>query len=496
MDALKIARKVLSSSISGTLFDVGNRLLYNDALRRQLVRFVDRRLRAYPDRDERVPITWRQIARQRKLIYLAALHTVDRVVERRLLSPQVARVIAELWGQALLSVGKGPAVQRFREEHGVDPPWFLVISPGHACNLRCTGCYADSGPSAAQLEWSTLDRIMSEAKALWGVPLFVFSGGEPLLYRSEGKDILDVVRKHADCLFLMFTNGMLIDREMAARLARLGNLTPALSVEGLRVRTDERRGAGVFDRVLQAMTHLREAGVPFGISITATRDNCDQVLSDRFLDFFFGEQGAFYAFLFHYMPIGRSANLDLMPTPEQSIEFWRRSWEVVETRQVLLLDFWNHGPLVEGCISAGRDRGYLYVDWNGKVMPCVFAPYSAANVHQIYARDGTLNDVWGAPLFEAIRQWQRDYGYGHQELSAEGNWLRPCPFRDHYGQFREWIDHYRPEPEDEAAAETLEDRAYYERMVAYGVEHGEASREIWEQEYLHSDCIPSPAFNP
>jgi MoaA/NifB/PqqE/SkfB family radical SAM enzyme len=86
-----------------------------------------------------------------------------------------------------------------------------------------------------------LDRIMTEAKQQWGVSLFVFSGGEPLAYRSQGKDLLDIVEKHQDCLFLMFTNGTLITGETTQRLAKLGNLTPSLSVEGLSEVTDQRR---------------------------------------------------------------------------------------------------------------------------------------------------------------------------------------------------------------------------------------------------------------
>ena len=116
-----------------------------------------------------------------------------------------------------------------------------------------------------------------------------------------------------------------------------------------------------------------------------------------------------------------------MPSPEQRAQYWRRSWEVVAEKRLFLLDFWNHGPQVEGCIAAGRERGYLYIDWNGKVMPCVFAPYSAANINQMYASGGTLNDVWEAPFFEAVRQWQRDYGYGHEALSPAGNWMHPSP---------------------------------------------------------------------
>jgi MoaA/NifB/PqqE/SkfB family radical SAM enzyme len=424
---------------------------------------------------------------------LAVLHTVDRLVARGILAPEVARVIATLWGRALCSAFlsvRPPLLQRFRAKHGRDPPWFLTISPDHACNLRCTGCYASSAvdPTAqdARLTWPVLDRIMAEAQESWGVGLFVFSGGEPLLYRSQGRGILDAVEKHSDCLYLMFTNGTLIDRAVADRLAEIGNLTPAISVEGLRRRTDARRGAGVFDRALEAMAHLRAVGVPFGISVTVTRANAEEILSDAFLDLFFKEQGAFYGFLFHHMPIGVGARegLDLVPTPTQRLALWRRTWEVIEARRIFVFDFWNSGPLVHGCVSAGRERGYLYIDWNGKVMPCVFAPYAVANIHEVYAQGGTLQDVWEAPFLRAIRRWQRAYGYGCDGPSAGGNWLRPCPIRDHYALFREWVARHQPEPEDEAARGALSDEAYTEWMVAYGEELGALSQPIWEEEYL------------
>jgi MoaA/NifB/PqqE/SkfB family radical SAM enzyme len=292
-----------------------------------------------------------------------------------------------------------------------------------------------------------------------------------------------MVEKHPDCLFLMFTNGTLLTRDAVARLARLGNLTPALSIEGLGQRTDERRGEGVFDRLLDVMAALRQAGVPFGISATVTRSNCELILSDDVLDFYFGQQGAFYAFLFQYTPIGRDADFDWVPTAEQRVQFWRRSWEVVSTKRLLLLDFWNHGPLVEGCISAGREKGYLYLDWNGKVMPCVFAPYAAANINQVYAKGGTLNEVWQAPFFQTVRQWQRDYGYGGQELQAEANWLQPCPFRDHHDQFQRWIERYKLEPEDEAARAALSNPAYGEAMVACALRNQQVTQDIWEQHY-------------
>jgi len=486
MDTVEIGGKLLESQTGGVLFRAGMRVLYSDALREPVLRLVDRQLQNNVDRNDALPVAQRQIARKRKLMGLALFHAIEKALKQKTVSPQVANTLMNVFAPMVLQpTNRTSAYRSFEREHGSAPPWFITVSPGHACNLQCTGCYADSGPTPAKLPWPVFDRLITEAKELWGNRFFVISGGEPLAYRSDGKDLLDVVEKHPDCMFLMYTNGTLIDKQVAARLGRLGNLTPAISVEGMRERTDERRGAGVFDRILQSMANLREAGVPFGLSVTATRFNSEEILSDAFVDFFFGEQGAIYGFLFHYMPIGRSFTLDLMPTPAQRIDLLRRSWEVIEKQRVFLIDFWNHGPLVQGCISAGRGGGYIYIDWNGKVMPCVFAPYSVANLQDVYAQGGTLNDIWKAPFFAAIRQWQHDYGYSAKnEPQQDGNWLRPCPIRDHYGMYRELIDRYQPEPENEAAREALEDEEYYKGLVAYGMDIGEFSQDIWEQEYL------------
>jgi len=81
----------------------------------------------------------------------------------------------------------------------------------------------------------------------------------------------------------MYTNGTLIDRECAARLAELGNVTPAISVEGWEKETDERRGKGVFRKIMQAMENLRNAGVPYGILVTATRENAEILLAEPFI---------------------------------------------------------------------------------------------------------------------------------------------------------------------------------------------------------------------
>jgi len=429
----------------------------------------------------------------RTLMGLALLRTFERALTDHPVSPSARRSLFKILVQKLLiEQGDRAAVARFNAQYGVNPPGLLLISPGKACNLRCTGCYADSGSMVKKLDWAAFDRLVAEAKTLWGTRFFAISGGEPLAYRSEGKGILDMAEQHPDCLFLMYTNGTLIDDKLAARLARLGNLTPAISLEGWRESTDARRGPGVFDQVLLAMDSLRSAGVPFGVSLTPTRNNTDEILSDEFVDFCFEQQGALYGFMFQYMPIGRSYTLGLMPTPEQRLWMWRRSWEIIRERQIFLADFWNHGTLSEGCISAGRANGggYLCVDWNGAVSPCVFMPYAPVNIHDIYAQGKTLNDVWADPFFAGLRQWQRSY------QQDKGNWLMPCPMRDHHADLRRLLAEYEPEPTDANAGAALLDAGYARGLVEYDAAYQAISGPVWEDHYLRPHVASEGDIRP
>ncbi len=461
--------------------------LFNNITRKYVVRYFKRfiNIQLSPQQKNAFSSQSIRILTERKLLAYSILHSVQQAIENKTLKPDIAAAIFKLWANALgVPREKSQAVRQFHDQYGCNPPWFLVISPGHACNLHCRDCYASSEPDGNKLSWDIVQRLLHDARKLWDIKLVVFSGGEPFAYHSQGKDILDLVEQHPECLFLVFTNGTLINAHTASRIARLKNITPAISVEGLRNATEDRRGTGTFSRVLEAMESMRTEGAPFGISITVNRYNQQQVISDEFLDLFFNQLGAFYAFYFQYMPIGRNATFDSMPAAAQRVEFWRKIWDIIEKKSLFLIDFWNHGPLAEGCIAAGRDGGYLYIDWNGKVMPCVFAPYSAGNINELYAQGRQINSLWEAPFFVEIRKWQIQHGYGNKNPVIGGNWLRPCPYRDHHSQFLKWIRLHSAEPEDIAAAQILADHDYHEKMIKYDEELANLFDPIWQREYM------------
>ncbi len=423
---------------------------------------------------------------------LAIMESINRALEGKYLSGNYLRTILQILVKTLfMDGGDRETVEKFEQENGMRSPSFLVLSPSKACNLRCTGCYADSTEQPRTLAWSIVDRMVDDAKNLWGDRFFVISGGEPFAYRSEGKGIIDLIEKHPDCFFMAFTNGTLINEHISTRLAKAGNLMLCISVEGWKKRTDERRGEGIFDKILNTMSLLCKDGVPFGISLTGTRYNAEEILSEEFIDFFM-QQGAIFAWLFQYMPIGRAYTLDLMVTPEQRTWMWKRSWEIIRDHRFFIADFWNHGTACDGCLSAGGHGagGYFYVDWNGAVSPCVFMPYSPVNIKDVYAKGGTLNDVWKEPFFQSLRNWQLEY------KAKNRNGLAPCPNRDHHDELEQLLREYEPEPMDPNATETLTDPEYTRGLVAYNQRFETLTKDIWEKHYVKRDATDNSLIAP
>jgi len=465
----------------------GNRplglLAANSAVRRGTISLFERRMHSRLSRDHRCP---HQVQEDKYYMGRAIISAMDKVFQGAKNAPHVRRALIN---SLILNIflKRKSTIKEFKQQFGCAPPNFLVIGPGKFCNLKCTGCYANSSSNTSEkLDWATLNRIITEKTELWGSCFTVITGGEPTLYESQGKTLIDLAKEHQDNYFLMYTNGTLIDREMARKLAEVGNITPAISVEGFEKETDARRGKGVHQKILQAMKNLREAGVPFGISITATKNNADWILDDETFDYYFDKQGAIYCWVFQFMPIGRSTSLELMVSPKQRVKMFRQYKRLVKDRQLFVADFWNSGAVADGCISAGRSGGgYLYIDWNGKISPCAFNPYTPININDIYKHGGTLNDALKAPFFQAIRDWQDQY-YRERRADEKGNVIMTCPIKDHYEMLRGLIDKYHPEPMDEAAAQALSDPEYKKGLIKYHNELAEATNPIWEKEYLEA----------
>ena len=417
-----------------------------------------------------------------KHAYMIALfHGFDRAMTRGYVSRSVTERLLDTVLENIIVNEK-----RLGKSYGHNP-LLLVVSPTGRCNIRCRGCYAASdAANRAGLDFEIFDRIITEKRELWDSHLTIVSGGEPFLWRDGERGLLDLVEKHPTEFFMTYTNGTLITDDIAKRMGELGNITPALSLEGFEGETDARRGTGVFKKILEAFGNLRRHGVPFGVSVTPTAENWDTVTSDRFIDFCFDEQGAVYCWCFQYMPIGGNPDLGLMVSPEDRLEMLRRTHHIVRDKKVLFADFWNSGIASYGCISAGRPGGHYYIDWNGDVAPCVFVPYAIGNIYSVYERGGNLDTLREAPFFRKIRDWQDEFGF-NQPAEKVRNWLRPCPIRDHFDTLRRAALETDARPMNEAAAAALTDPEFHRVMVEYAGKYKELSGAVWEKEFA---CSP------
>jgi len=430
----------------------------------------------------------RRVQEGKHALMMGLLHGFDRAMSRGFISKHVVRRMLDTFLENVALSEQH--VRNIAASLGFRPPLFVVVSPTGRCNLRCVGCYAASGPEGAggNLSFDVFDRILREKREMWDSHFTVISGGEPLLWRDNGRDILDMAARHPTDLFMMYTNGTLITDDVARRMAELGNITPAVSVEGFEKETDERRGKGVYAKTLTAFENLRRHGVVFGISVTPTRKNWQVATSDEFVDFYFDRQGVVYCWVFQYMPVGRGPSLDLMVSPPDRVEMLRRTERFVRERKVFYADFWNSGIASSGCISAGRPGGYFYIDWNGDVMPCVFVPYAVDNINDVYRRGENINVVLKAPFFQKIRDWQNNYGYA-QPAEDVHNWLCPCPVRDHFSYVRDSALETNARPINEEAAAALKDPAYYDGMAQYDREVEELTAPLWQEWYAE---VPAP----
>jgi MoaA/NifB/PqqE/SkfB family radical SAM enzyme len=303
------------------------------------------------------------------------------------------------------------------EKYGCNVPWAILMDPTAACNLKCTGCWAAEYGHSSSLSYDDLARIIKEAKAL-GTYMYLYTGGEPTMRR---KDIMRLCRENPDCLFMAFTNGTLIDDSFADEIAEVGNFFPAFSIEGYEAENDFRRGEGTFKRCTAAMQRLKDRGVPFGASLCYTSKNTDVLSSDEYIDWLI-DRGVKFAWFFTYMPTGHGAVTELMVSPEQRAQMFKKMREWRETKPIFALDFWNDGEYVQGCIAGGRH--YFHINSNGDCEPCAFVHYSNVNI-----KEHSVLEALQSPLFMAYKK--------NQPFS--NNMLRPCPVLDNPGAISKMV---------------------------------------------------------
>jgi radical SAM protein with 4Fe4S-binding SPASM domain len=250
-----------------------------------------------------------------------------------------------------------PGALHYTETRGPLVVWNVT----RRCNLRCEHCYYDAATqSAAAGEFTReegMNLIADLAKA--GVPVLLFSGGEPLL-RHE---LFDWGRAARDARLhpVLSTNGVLITDAVARSLADAGFGYVGVSLDGMRETNDRFRGlAGAFDAALAGLRAAMRAGLRTGVRFTVHAGNVAEL--PAVLDLVEAE-GIPRFCLYHLVYSGRGARLrDLDLTNEQR----RRLLDLIIART---LD-WNRRGVESEILTVDNHADGLYItEYVRKHMP-------------------------------------------------------------------------------------------------------------------------------
>jgi 12,18-didecarboxysiroheme deacetylase len=149
----------------------------------------------------------------------------------------------------------------------------VVWNVTRACNLKCLHCYAKAtfGPAPDELTREEGLALLREFKD-FGVPVVLFSGGEPLMR----PDLMELVKFTVDSGMraVISTNGTLITPEVARRLKDLGLSYVGISLDGTESTHDRFRGQpGSFAAAMDAVRNCQAVGLKVGLRFTISRLN-------------------------------------------------------------------------------------------------------------------------------------------------------------------------------------------------------------------------------
>lgn len=239
-------------------------------------------------------------------------------------------------------------------------PLSVHLELTYACNWRCVFCYNPRHHDLRRLTASEWQPVLDDLREL-GALTVTLTGGEPLRH-PEFFEIATAVRARALAL-KVYTNGALVDGDVARRLAALRPLAIELSLHGASAAVhDQATGrAGSFEALWTGIGHLRAHGVRLLIKTPLTR------LNEHELD----------ALIARVAAEGLPHTLDPTLTPNDNGDLAPLSYAasaVGVARLMEALQRVGRLPHVEretGGVNCGLGRLTLAVDPEGNVFPCL-----------------------------------------------------------------------------------------------------------------------------
>ncbi len=276
-------------------------------------------------------------------------------------------------------------------------PRTLFISITNRCNLQCKQCYAAGWDRKSHLTKTDIKRIITDSKQN-GTDIYTILGGEPFTRRKMLYELLDA---HPDCLFLINSNGTLISEKVADEVARFGNAVVHLSLEGDQSLTDERRGKGVYVKVLKAMDRLKTRGVLFDTTIMVTKQNQEAITDTAFLRQLI-EHGAMAVWYTCYRPVGDDYDSSLIMSYADRVTFFKKVVALRNELPLMLVDNQFDYSCFGGCFATlGLNT---HINSYGCVEPCPAMHYSTDNV---ITDKRPISEIWSeSALLRKVRAMQ------------------------------------------------------------------------------------------
>lgn len=184
-----------------------NQAISNKTIRDFAVKKLDKQILESILSDDLLPFKEEKL--DRYYFVSSVVRQVSKCLDRKTISAKVARKMVDVFMSDSFKPNRKAHLNdtklEYHEKYGEYPPKFLVLSPEKACNLKCVGCYASCSPGKSpHLEYDLTKKIVQEAHDIFGSRFIVISGGEPLMYRSQGKTILDLFKEFSDTFFLLY----------------------------------------------------------------------------------------------------------------------------------------------------------------------------------------------------------------------------------------------------------------------------------------------------
>lgn len=153
----------------------------------------------------------------------------------------------------------------------------VVWNVTRKCNLKCVHCYAQATNSTDHNELATADgRNLIDDLAQFGVPVILFSGGEPLARKDLPHLAAYAVEKGMRAV--ISTNGTLITSQTARTLKDIGLSYVGISLDGMEAINDRFRGVkGAFRSAMEGIENCKKAGIKVGLRFTVNKSNVTEI---------------------------------------------------------------------------------------------------------------------------------------------------------------------------------------------------------------------------